>query len=261
MPIAWTIPVLTIAAFLTATLSGLIGMGGGILLLAIMFSFIESHGEVIPLHGSVQLVSNSTRAVAFVRDADWPTLGRFALGAVPGACIGSFVLWRIGRLEGADPYLKMLIGLYVLLAAYLPMPRRAEQAGRWYDFPLLGLISGAAALTVGAVAPLIAPLIARRQFVKERLIATNALCQILTHLLKLPAFWIIGSLDPTRFSVLFLCMAAATIPGTLLGKRILRHVSPGLFMTLFRLALTVAGLKVFIWDGLLGVAGAGTNAQ
>lgn len=255
MPIAWTIPVLTIAAFLTATLSGVIGMGGGILLLAIMFSCLESHGEVIPLHGSVQLVSNSTRAVAFVRDADWPTLGRFALGAVPGACIGAVVLWRLGELEGADPYLKMLIGAYVLVAAYLPTPRRAEHAGRWYDFPLLGLICGAAALTVGAVAPLIAPLFARRQFVKERLIATNALCQILTHLLKIPAFWIIGALEPSQFSILFLCMAAATIPGTLLGKRILRHVSPSLFMILFRVALTVAGLKVFFLDGVLALAG------
>ncbi len=254
MASAWTIPLLTIAALLTATLSGLIGMGGGILLLAIMFSFLESHGEVIPLHGAVQLVSNGTRAVVFVRDAHWPTFGRFALGAVPGACIGSFVLWRIGRLEGADPYLKMLIGVYVLVAAYLPAPRRVEQSGHWYDFPLLGLICGAAALTVGAVAPLIAPLFARRQFVKERLIATNALCQILTHLLKLPAFWVIGALDPTRFSGLFLCMAAATIPGTLLGKRILRHVSPGLFMTLFRTALTAAGLKVLVWDGVLALA-------
>ncbi|MCH8054217.1 MAG: sulfite exporter TauE/SafE family protein, partial [Planctomycetes bacterium] len=47
MTLLW---VLALAAFATSIISGIIGMGGGILLLATMLSFL-SHAETIPAHG------------------------------------------------------------------------------------------------------------------------------------------------------------------------------------------------------------------
>ena len=64
-------------------------MGGGILLLAVMFVFME-HGEAIPAHAAVQIASNGTRVLAFIKNVDWPALGRFAVGVVPGAALGAF---------------------------------------------------------------------------------------------------------------------------------------------------------------------------
>ena len=58
--------ILPIVALLTSILSGVIGMGGGMLLLATMFAFM-SHAEAIPAHGAVQLISNSTRTFVFLR--------------------------------------------------------------------------------------------------------------------------------------------------------------------------------------------------
>ena len=66
---------LALAALITSILSAIIGMGGGILLLAVMLSLLE-HGEVIPAHGAVQLVSNGTRLIAFGRFIDLPALAR-----------------------------------------------------------------------------------------------------------------------------------------------------------------------------------------
>ncbi|MBN2559571.1 MAG: TSUP family transporter [Phycisphaerae bacterium] len=63
------IPILALAALLTATLSGIIGMGGGMLLLATMFCFLP-YGQAVPLHAVVQLVSNSTRIVVFWKNVD-----------------------------------------------------------------------------------------------------------------------------------------------------------------------------------------------
>jgi hypothetical protein len=40
------------------------------------------------------------------------------------------------------------------------------------------------------------------------------------------------------------------VVGTLLGKRLLRYVSPEAFVVLYKVALTVAGLKVLAYDGL-----------
>ena len=117
----------------------------------------------------------------------------------------------------------------------------------------MGVAAGSAALTVGAVGPLIAPLFARRDFVKERLIATKAVCQLSLHLIKIPAFVMLRSLDLGRLGGLALLMIALVIPGTLVGKRLLNRVSEDHFRVAFRVALTLAGLKVLIVDGIVGI--------
>jgi uncharacterized membrane protein YfcA len=246
--------VLTLVAFLTATISGIIGMGGGTLLLAAMFCFL-SHGEAVPLHAAVQLVSNGSRLVVFFKSVDWPIVGRFALGMVPGVILAGVILWSLGRPGRSEPYLKILVGAYILALTFLPRPQQAATAGTRRGFTLLGLVAGTAGLTVGAIGPIIAPLFARRGLVQERLIATKATCQMSTHLLKISAFWLLGRIEFAKFSALLLAMAGVTVLGTLLGKRILKDLSPQLFIRLYQIALTLAGLKVLIFDGLLQLPG------
>ncbi len=247
-----TLIVLGIAALLTSALSAIIGMGGGMLLLAVLFSFL-SHGEAIPTHAAVQIASNGTRVLAYLRNVHWRTVGRFCVGALPGSALGFVLLSSLGRLEDRDPYLKTAVGVYILIATFVPKPKRAAMVAKWWDFPLIGLVAGTAALTVGAIGPLIAPLFARRDFVKEKLIATKAVCQLTLHILKIPAFYVLGTFDLPSLGVLTAVMVAAVIPGTLLGRRVLKHVSDRHFVTLYRVALTVSGAKILIFDGLLKV--------
>ena len=104
-------------------------------------------------------------------------------------------------------------------------------------------------MTVGAIGPLIAPLFVRRGFVKERLVATKAVLQMITHALKLPMFWLLGTIQFAEFSRLLVCMSIVVIPGTFLGKRLLHRVSPRAFVWLYKVALTIAGFKLLIIDG------------
>ena len=121
----------------------------------------------------------------------------------------------------------------------------------------MGFLAGTAALTVGAVGPLIAPLFARRHYVKERLIATKAVCQLSTHVLKIPAFlWLRPDLDLGRLGALAAVMIVVVIPGTLIGKRLLTGVSERHFRVGFRVALVLAGTKVLVVDGLWALAAA-----
>jgi uncharacterized membrane protein YfcA len=247
--------ILAIAALLTSTLSAIIGMGGGILLLAAMFTFMD-HAQAIPSHAAVQIASNGTRILAFIRNVDWRTLGSFATGVFPGAVLGGLLLWLFGQPEKSEPYLKMIVGVYVLLATYLPTPKVRRKVRSVWDFTVLGLVAGTAALTVGAIGPLIAPIFARHDYVKERLIATKATCQMLTHILKIPFFIFVRDLSVEDLGVLTLVMVCMVIPGTLLGRRIVRHVTPDHFRFLYTVALTLAGTKVLIYDGILKAVGA-----
>jgi len=246
--------VLIITAFLTSIVSAILGMAGGVMLLAVMLSFL-SHSEAIPTHAAVQIASNGTRAIAFLPHVDRGAFSRFLIGVLPGGAGGLILLWTLGDPGESEPYLKSLVGTYILLACWMPKPRAGAvtQPGAWWDFPAMGLAAGTAALTVGAVGPLIAPLFARRGFVKERLIATKAACQLLTHCMKIPAFIWLRELDVSRLGLLSLGMILAVIPGTLIGKRLLVGVTERQFRVAFRIALTLAGLKVLVWDGLLRI--------
>lgn len=243
---------LPIAALLTSILSGMLGMGGGMLLLAALFSCGMPHAEVIPAHAAVQLVSNSTRTLAFWRQVDWRTVRRFLLGVLPGSVLGILVMVVLGRPEGSQPILKIIIGVYILTMAALPTRRDARvRPFTWWDFPLLGLVAGTAAFTVGAIGPLISPLFARRDFVKERLIATKAVCQVLLHLAKIPVFLALLTFDDlAALGLVTMIMAIVVVPGTLIGKRFLRRLSARGFVSLYRTALLVAGAKVLLLDGV-----------
>ena len=243
------IPVLALAALITATVSGIIGMGGGILLLAVLFSFLP-HQDAIPVHALVQLASNGTRLLAFLGNVDWPTIGRFTLGAVPGAAIGGLLLWLLGSPDQSEPYLKMAVGVYIVLSLVVPLRLAKNGQGGGRTFTLVGLVAGAAALTLGAIGPLIAPVFARHGFVKERLIATKAVCQAIMHLLKLPAFLVLRDLDVQRLGLLAVVMVVMVIPGTLLGKRLLQYVSEQHFILLYRAALLLAAGKLVLIDGV-----------
>lgn len=242
--------VLPIVALAAATLSAIVGMGGGTLLLATLFCFM-SHSEAIPAHATVQLVSNSTRTLAFLAHVDWHAVGRFVLGMIPGSFVGLLLLVWLGQPRASEPWLKSLVGAYVLGSLLLPRTSKARSGSTWWDFPLLGVVAGAAAFTVGAVGPLIAPLFARRDFVKERLVATKALCQSFTHIVKIPGFLLLRSYENLgALGAVTLVMVVLVVPGTLLGRRLLKNVSEHRFVLLYRLALLAAGLKVLLVDGL-----------
>ena len=252
----WTyLFVLPLAALVTSAISGMLGMAGGMLLLATMFCFL-THAETIPTHATVQLVSNSTRLIAFARHIAWRAVGQFLLGAVPGAVVGTAIYYRWGTPAESEPYLKMLVGGYILVVTFLPKPRKSAQRLKRWAFPLTGLIAGTVALTVGAVGPLIAPTFARTGFAKEPLVATKAVCQAILHIVKLPVFIIAGSMgrfasfDFGQLGALVALMSVMVIPGTLIGKRLLKRVSETQFLTLYRMALIVAGGKVLLYDGL-----------
>ncbi len=235
---AWTLFLLGASAIGTSVISGIIGMAGGVTLLGILTFFLPFQW-IIPIHGVVQLVSNSTRAFLIRNEIKWPLFYRYTIGAIIGT-IGSTYVFSI--IENKTLPL-LAIGLIIIYSLFKPKklpPLNIPDNG----FFFLGLVAGFLSLFVGAVGPFLAPFFLRPDFSKKQVVATKAAFQFVTHILKLPAFFYIGFVYLDHFALILLLSVSAVI-GTHIGVNLLHRINGKVFFVLFRIVLFGAALRIF----------------
>ncbi|MBT3930739.1 MAG: sulfite exporter TauE/SafE family protein, partial [Rhodospirillaceae bacterium] len=74
---------LVAATFIGNIISGIMGVGGGIILLAVMATLMPA-AAIIPIHGIAQLGANIFRGTIQRAHIDWLTFVWFAIGSVVG---------------------------------------------------------------------------------------------------------------------------------------------------------------------------------
>ena len=84
--------IITITCFLTATLSGVFGLGGGILLMGFLGAFFSIPVAMV-LHGIIQAFSNGSRAYFLRSHIQWKLLPVYALGVLTALILCSFFIW------------------------------------------------------------------------------------------------------------------------------------------------------------------------
>lgn len=201
---------LTVVAFGTSIVSGLLGMAGGLLLLSALLWKLEPV-VAVPVHGLVQLVSNASRAW-FLRDqVRWRAVWRFAWPLVPAGALGLLLLQRIPPAAG-----RILIGVFVLAATWLPKSAREGQASpqAWRLLPLGGALIG-----------------------------TLAGCQIFQHASKVLLFGL-GGFDFGAYLLWTLALCAAALGGTAVATRWLKGVSPSTFKLVIRLVISALAVQL-----------------
>ena len=76
--------ILIAAALITSSISAVIGMGGGIILLGIMAIIIPEGYVVVALHGIIQLASNITRSYVFRAHIKGQIIQQYFFGVCSG---------------------------------------------------------------------------------------------------------------------------------------------------------------------------------
>ncbi len=234
---------LAAVAFATAVLSAIVGMAGGITLLAVMLLFLEPL-VVIPLHGVVQLVSNSSRTFIQRAHLRWDVIWRYGLLLLPMGFVG---LWFARAL--APDVTKTMIGLFVLAATWAPgalmLGSHPEEANPKRRFFLLGGVVGVLNIAIGATGPMIAPFFLNLGLSRFALIGTKAACQMLGHLAKLVVFGIAGFAFQ-EWLPLLITLSACVIAGTWAGSKLLHRVSEVWFVRTYKGVLTLIALRLAI---------------
>lgn len=234
---------LGLVGFATSILSAVVGMAGGITLLSFMLLFYDPL-IAIPLHGVVQLVSNSSRAAIHRKHLRWSLIWRYSVLLVPFGFVG------LGISQQLPPSLtRTLIGVFVLLATWTPsllmMGAHPERSDRNRRFFLLGGAVGLLNTTIGATGPLIAPFFLNLGLSRFALIGTKAACQTLGHLAKILIFGVVGFVY-TAYLPLIVVLCASVVAGTFVGTRILHGVNEVWFIRLYKAVLTGVALHLVL---------------
>ena len=175
---------LTAFATITSAIAAILGFGGGMLLIAIMPSFLPA-AVIIPIHGMVQLASNSSRVAFSLNQVAWRLLPPFLVGSAIGLALFTTLLFNL-----SSDYIPLAIGSYILLNLW--SKPFSETMKRFESFYIIGALQTGLSLIVGATGPLTHNILVKKLHDKDQIIATGALLMSISHLAKIAVFGLLG---------------------------------------------------------------------
>jgi len=228
---------LAIAAFLTAAITAVAGLGGGIVLLAIM-SLVLPITAVIPVHGVVQLVSNSTRTLRLSQHIKKDIFFAMTGGMLIGSVIAVKIIQQINDTRIFTLFIAAMILTILFKPAKLPAIIISVKG-----FAVLGAVIGLLGPLVGATGAIMAPFFIRDDITRQQVVATQTAVQSIAHLLKLPTFLYLG-FAYTDHLVLIGVMILGVVGGTLFGVQLLNTINDKVFQRLFRAVLFLVSCQL-----------------
>ncbi len=242
--------VLIVSALITSSISAVLGMGGGVILLGIMAIIVPEGYMVIALHGIIQLFSNTTRSILFRDHINWKITQKFFIGAVVGLITSGFIIYTLVILFNVKSasqikfdMLKPMIGVFIIW--YLFFKNKKKESSN-KSFVWVGGVSGVSAVFIGATGPLIAPFFLNDKLSKNNIIASKAICQVVSHVGKIPIFIYFFQVNYINEASVLVPLIIAVFIGTNFGKSILNFIPEKLFKKLFRYTLLIIAIRLVL---------------
>jgi len=236
-----------VTVLLTSMLSGVLGMAGGMILMAVLVSMLPVATAMV-IHGAVQATSNGSRAWFLRRHIQWRVFPAYGVGAL--VAVGGFA--AITLVPDADVVL-ILVGAFPFLARLTPRLNGLDVT-RTPTAVVCGVVVTSAQLLAGASGPLLDVFYLNASLNRYEIIASKALTQTLGHVLKLTYYgFVVSATEPVSAALLVVAMAVA-VAGTRLGTRLLERLPDDHFRRVSGyVILTIAAICVV--KGVLGVLG------
>lgn len=246
-----TIGLVLAAVFAASAISGLLGMAGGSLLMAVL-TLILPVSAALALHGAAQLASNLARAGFNARHVRYRTVGWFGLGSLSAMGVLSFVAFQPSKAA-------VFIGMGLLpILVWLPPRRIPLDAARPGHAAVGGFLATVMALAVGVSGPLSELFLVRSSLNRHEVIGTKAAFQVFSHLAKLifygGALFSLGGQGEGLALGLVTAVVLAAVAGAAVGRRFLDAISEDHFRRWRRWIFTALGAG-FLIQGLRLLAG------
>jgi uncharacterized membrane protein YfcA len=228
---------LILAAFLSSSLTAVLGLGGGMLLISFMSVFLPP-AAVVPVHGVVQFASNASRGAFSPREIRRELLWPFLIGCLIGTLLGSRLVLQV-----PSAYLPIPLGTFILLMTWLPQIKKKL----WFPgkFLSLGIVQAFLTLFVGATGPLNMPFLMRAGLTKDQLVVTAAAFMTIVHLVKIITFGLLG-FTFAPYLGLMVWMVLAVIAGSYVGTKLRHKVPEQLFLKVFKLLISLLAVRMIV---------------
>ena len=233
--------IVSFVALVTAVISAVAGLGGGVILLSVLAQFFAPT-TAIPIQGGIQLASNGSRAWLLRSGIEWSVVARASVLLLPFSLIGVYVATSIP--ENAT---RLILGVFVLVLAWRPSMLKWRGDG---DLPNgaiygIGAASGFLNTTVGASGPVTSPFLKAVTASHAAFVATAAASQVLAHSAKLVAF-ALGGFSLREHAPVILIGAASVTLGSLIGSRLLGRFDEQQLGRVFKVVLTVLAARLIV---------------
>lgn len=256
MPLS-TVAILLSATFVTATISGVFGMAGGLILMGVLVS-IAPVATAMVLHGVIQIVANFSRAALLRAHISWSIVGRYGLGVVAAVALIAAVAWR-----PTQTAVFLLLGVTGLLV-WIPRSWADIDVTRRFQAELCGLLVQTLNTLAGVAGPLLDLFFVKTDLPRQTVVATKAATQVLAHAVKI-AFWgfplatMLASPDTLAEANLpppwaFGLIVPLSLMGTWVGGKVLDAMTDASFRTWTKWIVTATG-AVYLARGAAGWVG------
>ncbi|WP_310539910.1 sulfite exporter TauE/SafE family protein [Phenylobacterium sp.] len=241
-----------VLSFVTATLSGVFGMAGGLVLMGGLALVLPVSAAFVT-HGLLQLVANGWRAILHRKHVAWSIVALYALGSLIAGGVISLI-----ALAPSKPALFLFMGLLPALL-WLPQDWIRLDAAKPAQALLSGIMVTGVNLTAGVAGPLLDIFFVRTALTRHVIVATKAATQVFAHLAKVVVYGglMLRSQDGAGMPPLWLFAAAIPLSmlGTVAGGRILDRMTDINFKRYTRLIVTAVGMLYLIQAGQLFLSG------
>ena len=229
--------ILGLITFFTSTIAGIVGVGGGMMLIVILPSFLPLNA-LIPIHGLTQVSSNLSRAIFGYKDIQYEVIPKFLLGSAIGIGMFAAVLNLIS-LE----YVPLFIGIYILLSLW--SEKFNEKIKKYESYFLAGFFQTGLSMVVGATGPLTMTLLFKDYEDKNKVVATGAALMSITHILKVFVFMYFGFVFFDYIGVI-IAMIIGAISGSWVSTKLRDKIDGKRFTMILKVLLSALAIQVIV---------------
>jgi uncharacterized membrane protein YfcA len=219
MPSVAILVLLAVSALVTSFISGILGMAGGMILMGILLAVMPLPVAMM-LHGITQLASNGWRALMWRREVDWRVFRGYLYGAIV-----TTILFVVVKLVVSKPIALIAMGLTPFITLALPEKLHLNVERRGHA-TACGIICSTLSLTAGVSGPILDIFFVRSKMGRHAVIATKAMTQSLSHIMKIAYFGAFISVEGASIHpALGAMMVLLAFAGTSLSKHVIRRMN------------------------------------
>ena len=226
--------VISVGCFVAALVNAAVATGGVYIMLAAS-SAVLPLAAAIPMQSALGAPSLAARIVSFWQDINWPIFLMFAPAAAVGVLVGAQIFVSLD--EGV---IALLLGALLLALVWLVPQGVALNLPR--QFLYVGGLHGCFG-TIFGVGLFLQPAILRTGLNRQQITGTLAVCLLGLEAMKATGYVSFG-FSYADYWPHILAGAIAGITGALIGKRLGDRIPERQFRLVFRIIVTLAGLRL-----------------